>query len=152
MHKYPNNRLTEETIRQFWLTIPSLWYNLRAHIDTEAEEKFEITAEQYHSLRRIAMGIDSVSALAEDKYISRSAVSRAVDLLVQKKLVAREPHPADRRRLQLVLTPDGQSLLERLTTQIQGWMVSKFSSLAEDELENIIQAFQALQKAFQSSI
>ena len=139
---------TVETIRQFWLTIPSLWHNLRAHIETVAEDNFEITAEQYHSLRRISQGIDSVSALAEDKYISRSAVSRAVDLLVQKELVVREPHPADRRRVQLTLTAQGQALLEALTAQVQAWMVARFNSLDDNELENIIQAFNALKKAF----
>ena len=149
MDKPIKNELTEETIRQFWLTVPSLWHNLRAHIDTEAEENFEITAEQYHSLRRISLGIDSVSALAEDKYISRSAVSRAVDLLVQKKLVTREPHPADRRRSQLTLTTKGQALLDALTAQVQSWMVSKFDGLDENELMHIIQAFAALKKAFQ---
>jgi DNA-binding MarR family transcriptional regulator len=148
MSKPAKRDLTNEAIQQFWLTVPSLWHNLRAHIDTEAEENFDITAEQFHSLRRISLGIDSVSALAEDKYISRSAVSRAVDVLVQKELVTREPHPADRRRLQLALTPGGQTLLEALTAQVQIWMVGKFDSLDEDELENIIHAFMALRKAF----
>ena len=149
MDKYAKNELTEETFQQFWMTVPSLWYNLRAHIDTRAEKHFGISADQFHSLQRISRGIDSVSALAEAKYISRSAVSRAVDLLVQKKLVHRKPHPTDRRRSQLTLTPEGQILLDGLTAQVQGWMVSKFNTLDEDELENIIQAFAALKKAFQ---
>ena len=142
------NKLMKDTISDFWITIPSLWHNLRAHIHDDAVESFGITAEQFHTMRRISLGIDSVSKLADDKSISRSAVSRAVDVLVQKGLVVREPHPQDRRRLRLTLTGKGQTLMDALSKRVREWMKLILVTLDDRELESIIQAFGALRRAF----
>ncbi|MBI9044294.1 MAG: MarR family transcriptional regulator [Anaerolineaceae bacterium] len=141
--------LLMKSISNFWLTIPYLWHGLRAYIHKDAEENYEITVEQFHSLRRISFGCNSVSKLANDKNISRSAVSRAVDGLVHKELVVREQDLEDRRHTRLILTEKGQIMLDELSNRVNHWMFGKLDVLTEDELEIVIQAFGILGKAFE---
>jgi DNA-binding MarR family transcriptional regulator len=137
-----------DVVASFWTTIPGLWHNMRAHVRSEAEDHFGITMEQFHSLRRISMGVDSVSKLACDKSLSPSAVSRAVEVLVQKELVVREPRSEDRRKVRLVLTAHGQEQLDALSERIRAWMTGKLRAMDHAELETILLAFAALRKAF----
>lgn len=143
-----NSERTFEVIAQFWLTIPSLWHALRAVFYTDIQENLGISAEQYHSLRCIARGLDSVSELARVKGFSRSAISRAVDALVNRELVERSQDPQDRRRVQLILTPHGQTMLDVVTDRMDEWLRGKFETLDDGELELIGQAFSTLNKAF----
>ena len=143
-----SDELVKETIEVFWETFPSLWHNIRARIRDVATLEFDITVEQFHILRRIHKGRDSVSKLADAKHISRPAISRAVDVMVKKGLVTRAQDPSDRRVVQLALTEEGQTLLEEIFSRNRAWMASKIILLEEAEL-NLIQAgLIALSKAF----
>ena len=121
---------------------------MRAHIRHEATENFDITVGQFHILRRIRDGADSVSKLADAKHTSRPAVSRVVDVLVNKGLVIRTQNPDDRRNVRLSLTDEGQSLMEAIFDNARQWMAEKFSILNEDEIEAILVAGDALKRAF----
>ncbi len=142
---------SEETIRlavdAFWETIPSCWHQVRAHIRQVAVEQFGITVEQFHILRHIRKGQGSVSELAEAKHISRAAISQAVDLLVEKNLVARTPDLRDRRHIQLDLTPDGDALLDAVFEDTRRWMAGAYAPLSEAEIGDIQRGLQALRKA-----
>ncbi len=144
----PSQELLNTTIDEFWETFPSLWHNIRARIRQVATEEFNITVEQFHILRRINKGRDSVSKLAEAKHISRPAISRSVDVMVNKGLVTRTQDPDDRRYVQLALTDEGQTLLEAIFSKNREWMTGKLASLSQVELETIPFALQALNKAF----
>jgi DNA-binding MarR family transcriptional regulator len=136
------------TIDEFWETFPSLWHSIRARIREVSSEEFNITVEQFHILRRIHKGSDSVSKLAEAKQISRPAISRVVDVMVKKGLVTRSQDPSDRRYVRLSLTDEGKSLLEAIFGKNRDWMAGKLASLAEDELKTIRDAMMALSRAF----
>jgi DNA-binding MarR family transcriptional regulator len=55
-----------------------------------------------------------VNELAREAVLSPTAMSRFVDRAEAAGCVRREPDPADRRALQVVLTPDGTALLRRM--------------------------------------
>lgn len=137
-----------EAIDKFWDFFPPVWYTVRAHIHYEAAENFEITVGQFHILRRIRNGIDAVSKLADDRHTTRPAISRTVDVLVQKGLVNRSPNPNDRRFLQLSLTAEGRALMDGLFTNTRQWMAAKMADLKDDEIEAILMAGDALKRAF----
>ncbi len=143
-----NTTPIQQAIEKFWEFFPPVWHTVRAHIRQEATENFDITVGQFHILRRIRWGTDSVSKLADDRRTSRPAISRAVDVLVNKGLIARTTNPADRRNVQLSLTDEGQSLMEALFSNTRGWMAEKLAVLSEDELEAILVAGDALKRAF----
>ncbi len=55
-----------------------------------------------------------VNELAREVVLSPTAMSRFVDRVETAGCVRREPDPADRRALQIVLTDDGVDLLQRM--------------------------------------
>ena len=138
----------QRIIDKFWEFFPPVWHSVKAHIRHEATEKFDITVGQFHILRRIRQGADSVSKLADDRYTSRPAISRSVDVLVNKGLVVRTQNPSDRRNVQLSLTVEGQSMMDALFSNTRQWMAEKLSILGDEEFEAILIAGDALKKAF----
>lgn len=137
-----------QLIENFWDFFPPVWHTIKAHIRHEATENFDITVVQFHILRRIRIGTDSVSKLADDRHTSRPAISRAVDTLVKKGLVNRTHNPADRRNVQLTLTEQGQSLMETIFDNTRQWMAQKLGVLNDEEVEAILVAGEALKRAF----
>ena len=135
-------------IEKFWETIPPAWHATRATIRKVAAEQFHLTVEQFQVLRRIRRGSASVSALAEASQTSRSAVSKAVDALVRRGLVARSQDPDDRRNLPLALTDEGQHVLSAIYAEAEEWLAARFARLTADELSLSLQAMEILQKAF----
>jgi len=143
-----NPNSVHEAIEKFWEFFPPVWHTVRAHIHHEAAENFGITVGQFHILRRIRNGLDSVSKLADDRQTTRSAMSRAVDVLVNRGLVTRTQNPDDRRHIHLSLTAEGQALMDGLFSNTRQWMAEKMADLSEEEFEAILIAGDALKRAF----
>src|SRR5512144_2987732 len=85
------------TIDTVWATLPPVWNRIRENIRSIAEQQYGVSVEQYHILRHIRKGLTSVSELAQVKQISRSAISQAVDVLVERGLISRRQNEQDRR-------------------------------------------------------
>ena len=60
--------------------------------------------------------------LGEQLHVDRSFVTMIADALEEHGLAKREAHPADRRSTNLILTPDGIALKERLETALVAQM------------------------------
>lgn len=141
-----SERLQEQAIERFWETVPPLWGTIRSHIRTAATEKFDITVEQFHVLRYVRCGRDTISELATAKNISRPAISQAVDVLVKKGMLRRVQSQQDRRYVELTLTDSGSDLLDAIFKETRGWMKEGMQILNEEELEVITKGMEALQK------
>jgi DNA-binding MarR family transcriptional regulator len=139
-------RLRDQAIDRFWETVPPLWNTVRSHIRATATAKFDITVEQFHVLRYVRRGSDSMSELATAKNISRPAISQAVDILVNKGFLTRVQSTQDRRVVELALTEAGNELLDAVFKETRGWMKERMSALTADELETISKAMEALKK------
>jgi MarR family transcriptional regulator, 2-MHQ and catechol-resistance regulon repressor len=138
-------------IEKFWESIPPAWRITRNQIRRIAVEKFQMTEEQFQVLRRIHRGSTSVSSLAEASQTSRSAVSKAVDSLVHKGLVARQQDLADRRNIPLALTEEGQRVLDAIFMEAEAWLAARFACLTPEETNSLLQGMENLQKVFLSS-
>jgi DNA-binding MarR family transcriptional regulator len=149
-HAMSNAQLIPAAIEAFWGTIPPVWNRIKGNIRSMALEQYDISVEQFHILRHIRKGLTSVSELAQVKQISRSAISQAVDLLVEKGLVTRQQDKHDRRFVQLDLTDNGTILLTAIFGKNHLWMVEKMTALRPDELETIISAMVILKSTFVS--
>ena len=141
--------LLQQTIDRFWESFPPTWNHIRTNVRGIAVEKFGITVEQFHILRHIRRGHDSVSELAEAKGISRPAISQAVELLVGKGLVTRRQNAEDRRFVQLELTDEGSELLSAIFRENRIWMEEKLSILTPEQMTQIIAALDVLKKVFE---
>jgi DNA-binding MarR family transcriptional regulator len=81
----------------------------------------EITLPQYRALIVLAArGAMRPVDLAEELSITASTATRLCDRLVQKDLISRARTEADRRTVELDLTPRGKKLLEDVTTARRG--------------------------------
>ena len=139
-------RLQLQAIDRFWETIPPLWGMIRTHIRAEATRKFDISVEQFHILRHVRGGIDSISELAAAKNISRPAISQGVEVLVKKRLLTRVQSSEDRRFVELTLTDAGNNLLDAVFHDTREWMQERMSSLTTDELQAIANVMTVLKK------
>ena len=136
----------EQALDRFWETIPPLWSTIRQHIRAEATGQFDISVEQFHVLRYVQRGTNSISDLATAKNISRPAISQAVDVLVNKGLVTRTQSTEDRRFVELALTESGNALLDTVFKETRTWMRELMSDLTDEELDTIAKAMTSLKK------
>jgi len=140
---------TQATIDRFWETFPFVWNQVRARVRAAATERHGITVEQFHILRHVRRGCDSVSAIAGAQSISRPAVSQGVEALVQKGLLTRHPDQADRRTVRLALSEDGGRLLAAIFAEARAWMAGRLEGLPSARHQEIQRALQTLRQAFE---
>ena len=140
----------QQAVDAYWETFPPLWRSIQAHIRQAASDRFNITVEQFHILRHLSRGLDSVSALAEMRGISSPAASQMVDVLVTRGLVNRTVDPQDRRHICLALTEEGSWLVEAVFEDTRRWMMEKFSPLSPNDLRAFLHLSHTLKKIVES--
>ena len=145
-------QLIPATIEAFWSTIPPVWNRVKGNVRAIAVENFDISVEQFHILRHIRRGLTSVSELAEVKQISRSAVSQAVDILVERGLICRRQNALDRRNIPLELTESGNALLDTISEKNRAWMKSRMGALTAQELQTLTSAMEILTATFAGTL
>ena len=143
----PNRELAKRAIEHFWETYPPVWHRVRAFVDHSASDN-KLTMGGFAVMRSIRHGKDTVSEIAENRHLSRPAISRAVDNLVVKGFVTRTHDSQDRRLVKLALTDEGEQLLDTMRDETRNWMLSKFEALDVQELDTIIRAFDLLKMTF----
>ncbi|OLD42291.1 MAG: hypothetical protein AUI63_08705, partial [Gemmatimonadetes bacterium 13_1_40CM_2_60_3] len=104
-------------------------------------EPHGITPQQYNVLRILrGAGPDGMPTLTiGERMIEQTpGVTRLVDRLERKGLVARTPCPTDRRRVFCRITPKGLDLLKELDDPINRWDAQAVSVLPPSELDSLI--------------
>jgi DNA-binding MarR family transcriptional regulator len=76
----------------------------------------------------------TVGELAADERVSTAAMSKRVSRLERDGLVARTQSEADRRRVGLTLTEEGQRTLRRVRSRRTAWLASRLEELSREEL------------------
>jgi DNA-binding MarR family transcriptional regulator len=145
-------QLIPAAIEAFWSTIPPVWNRVKGNVRTIALENFDISVEQFHILRHIRRGLTSVSELAEVKQISRSAISQAVDILVERGLICRRQNVIDRRNIPLELTESGNALLDTISEKNRAWMKSRMRALTAQDLQTLTSAMEILAGTFAGTL
>jgi DNA-binding MarR family transcriptional regulator len=104
-------------------------------------EPHGITPQQYNVLRILrGAGPDGLPTLTiGERMIEQTpGVTRLVDRLERKGLVARTPCPQDRRRVLCRITAQGLSLLNELDEPVNRWDSQAVSVLPPSELDSFI--------------
>jgi DNA-binding MarR family transcriptional regulator len=104
-------------------------------------EPHGITPQQYNVLRILrGAGPDGLPTLTiGERMIEQTpGVTRLVDRLELKGLVARTPCPTDRRRVFCRITSVGLNLLSELDEPVNRWDTQSVSVLAPSELDSLI--------------
>ena len=86
----------------------------------------------------------TVGDLAAEERVSTAAMSKRVSRLERDGLVTRTQSDADRRRVGLTLTEEGQRVLRRVRSRRTAWLASRLDTLSPDELAAVGAAVTAL--------
>jgi DNA-binding MarR family transcriptional regulator len=133
-------------ITRFWETVPPVWHSVRDNVRGYAAADYGLTVEQFYVLRHIRRGARTVSDLAAARKISNSAISQSVEVLVEKGLLSRSSQQGDRRFVYLALTDEGDKILSAIFEKNHAWMEDKLATLAQPELQIIVQAMNLLEE------
>jgi DNA-binding MarR family transcriptional regulator len=84
--------------------------------------------------------------LADELELSPRNMTALVDNLETEGLVARQPHPTDRRATMVVLTADGNRAAEAVLSPAMGAMSCLFTDLTEDQQHAFSEALHVLKE------
>ena len=78
---------------------------------------------------------DTAADIVELRMLSKGAVSKAVESLIQKSLLDRRPDQQDRRRIHLILRPEGGPVTESIESVQEEFWDMVLEGFTEEELE-----------------
>jgi DNA-binding MarR family transcriptional regulator len=93
----------------------------------------------------------TVGELAAGERVSTAAMSKRVSRLERDGLVTRTKSEADRRRVGLTLSEDGQRTLRRVRSRRTAWLASRLSSLSPSELDAVGAAAEPLARLLEEA-
>ena len=100
------------------------------------DHHFDVTVDQWIILKRISEedGISQVD-IANSTFKDPAAVTRMLDILSKKGLIARRPRIEDRRVFGIHFTEEGKLLVEKMTPLVQELRTFSFDGLSVEEME-----------------
>lgn len=103
--------------RQLWLVLSRAFEALREHASRDVA-RHGLSLSEYRVLEILRSGGPSRPGdLRREVPVSSGGVTYLVDRLEERRLVARAPHPDDRRARLVALTERGRGLIERIRPQ-----------------------------------
>jgi DNA-binding MarR family transcriptional regulator len=127
--------LEQEVFLNLWRT----YDRLRAHEDA-LFERFDLTPQQYNVLRLLrAEHPQSQPTLSlADRLVSRAPdITRMLDKLEQRGLIARERPANDRRIVRVAITPAGIELLDTINEPLHECHRKQLGHLPPEELQQL---------------
>jgi DNA-binding MarR family transcriptional regulator len=125
--------------------MPALFRRLVIGLPNEVEGLAKVTTEQYGVLSHVLeRGSVSMGELAVARNVALNTATSLVDRLVAAGLVERRGDPGDRRVVRVVLTPRGETLMERLRTIRRAAVRGVLDELSDEEIDRVLAALPAL--------
>ncbi|HKZ14535.1 MAG TPA: MarR family transcriptional regulator [Solirubrobacterales bacterium] len=97
-------------------------------------------------------GSASVSELAQALRVRPQSMAQTIGDLEAEGMVQRSPHPNDRRRALVSLTPAGRARIEEDRAVREGWLVKALEELSEDDRETIGRAVEILGRLAEADV
>lgn len=97
------------------------------------ESNSELAPHLVSVLANLKKGALTPGELAELERVSAPSMTKTVNCLVERGLVAREDNPSDGRSKLLTLTPEGRAALARVARARDDWMVHRLERLTKEE-------------------
>jgi DNA-binding MarR family transcriptional regulator len=89
-----------------------------------------------------------IKDLANTLKLDKSGISRAIEELVQKGYVLREPSKKDRRSVILTLTKDGEARFNKIENDMYKKFQRVFKNIEQDKQDMVLDALQIYNAAF----
>ncbi len=127
--------------------VPSIMGTIRTEM--RRHRTADLSVPQFRTLAFIDRNSGAaLSEAAEHIGLTLPSMSKLIDGLVARKLVTRQTHPEDRRRLTLALTTRGLAALQASRAATRACLAEDLSALTDRERETIKQAMQILRPVF----
>jgi DNA-binding MarR family transcriptional regulator len=86
----------------------------------------------------------SPTAIAERLIVTNASVTSLLDTLERRGLVERRPDPGDRRRLLVVITPEGTALVDRFLPEVVALQTAALAGLSESQRAQLLELLAAV--------
>ena len=134
---YDANRLSPED------SVGYLMRKVMSSIRTQADAQLslhDLTYAQWLPLFKLSLcsSATTVAGLARDLETDPAAMTRVLDRLEAKGLVARERSTTDRRVVQIALTPEGQAVAARVPPVLAEVLNGHLSDFTHDEWQQLL--------------
>ena len=124
---------------EFGLDVPEYFFYLLFQAVRRRDAAFEralagldLTLSQWRAMSTVRrFGSCGMSELSAFTAVDRTTLTRSVDQLVRRGLVARETPASDRRQVRLSLTPEGQAMYDRAVLQLLSFNRSALEGVDE---------------------
>ena len=128
--------------------VPTVMRHLRANI--RSQKTLQFTIPQFRVLGYLHHhGEATLSELAASQGVSLPTMSKLVGSLVQRKLVTREGHGSDRRKLKLQLTLEGRRAHDATLQNTREYVAAIVARLTEDQRQAIVDGLSLLVGVFE---
>ena len=113
----------------------AMWARMEAEL---AANGHDLNFSQYITLKTLAHGPAGVTELARAAYLHPGGMTRLLDKLEERGLLARESVPGDRRALQIMLTDAGRAMWEDISPSAQRVHDCAMANLSDTEREQLL--------------
>ena len=110
-------------------------------------EAYEVTLQQYNVLRILrGAGEEGLPILEVGKRMVEQSpgITRLIDRLEDKELIARERSRMDRRQINVTITQKGLALLEKMDKPVRDTDRKLMENLSEEDIEKLISLLDAI--------
>jgi len=115
------------------------------------ERDTDLTATQLSALGTLhRRGAMTIGALAAYEKVQPPSMTRTVNCLVRSGMVARKPHPTDRRQVMVQLSVVGARLLEAERRRRDAWLAQRLRALQPEQRELLRRVAPLLEQLAQS--
>lgn len=117
--------------------IKRLEVSIRLMLERELRD-LDLTPSQYTTLSMLAAnGETSSSDLARRVLVTPQSMSEMIKALDRKSLIKRQESEANRKVLDIALSPAGRALLEKAEARVDALESAMFDAIAPEELETL---------------
>ena len=121
--------------------------------ELRARRPGDLSMPQFRFLHILAKEPDrSLGDIADDLGVSPPALSKLVEGLVERGLVARAADTEDRRRLSLAITPAGAKLVAGFRSQLEEGLAQRLATLPARTQASLVAALQDLQAVLRPEV
>ena len=110
------------------------------------ESRADVAPHQFSVLVRLEDGPRTPKELAEIEQVSAPSVTRTVNGLVERGLVARSDDPTDGRQVILSLTADGRRVIKETRRRRDQWLATRLEHLTDAERALLAEATALLER------
>jgi DNA-binding MarR family transcriptional regulator len=125
---------------RLWLRALTCVQMMESAIRARLRTEFDTTLPRFDVLAQLdaAEGALSMGELSARLMVTSGNVTGLIDAMESEGLVARGPHPTDRRSTLITMTQDGRALFDRMAPAHAGWIESMMAGMSLAEIKQLL--------------